>query len=260
MISIRNLSVTYRTAARSVQAVTEVSMDLPKGGITAIVGESGGGKSSLVYGILRLLPPQATVTGTIIYDGTDILSASESWMRDFRWKKAALVTQGAMNSLTPVLTVGYQIAEVLQVRLGLSRKDAERRTIELLGMTRLSPGYARRYPHELSGGEKQRVVIAMAVSCSPDILIADEPTSALDVITQAEVTATLLEMVREKGMGLLLVTHDLPLAASLSETLAVMHKGKIVEKGPPERILGSPSHTHTKELITAFSLAGGGTK
>ncbi len=257
MISVRNLSVTYRTAARSVQAVTDVSLDLPKGSITAIVGESGGGKSSLVYGILKLLPTQAAVSGSIIYDGTDILSAKESWIRDFRWKKAALVTQGAMNSLTPVLTVGYQISEVLRIRLGLSRKEADKRTAELLGMTNLSPEYAKRYPHELSGGQKQRVVIAMAVACSPELLIADEPTSALDVITQAEVAATLLDMVREKGMGLLLVSHDLPLAASLCENLAVMHKGRIVETGPPETILKSPSHPHTKELLSAFSLIGG---
>ncbi|KUK86572.1 MAG: ABC transporter related protein [Synergistales bacterium 58_81] len=162
-----------------------------------------------------------------------------------------------MNSLTPVLTVGYQISEVLQVRQGLSRGEAEKRTLELLAMTNLTPVHARRFPHELSGGEKQRAVISMALSCSPDLLIADEPTSALDVITQAEVITTLVRMVRDQGMGLLLVTHDLPLAISVCDDLAVMHEGRIVETGTPSKILRYPSHEHTRKLLSAFIFKGG---
>lgn len=258
MISIRSLSITYKTNARSVPAVRDVSLDIPAGKITAIVGESGGGKSSLVYGILRLLPPEASFSGSILYGGRDIVSASDAWVREFRWKKAALVTQGAMNSLTPVISVGNQIAEVLEVRMGMKRREAVDRAVELLEMTGLPAGIARRYPHELSGGQKQRAVISMAISCSPDLLLADEPTSALDVITQAEVIRTLTGMVQEKGMGLLLVTHDLPLAASTCDRLAVMHRGQIVETGSPRDILDSPSHPHTRSLLSAYRVLGGG--
>lgn len=257
MISIRNLTVTYRSRNRVVPAVADLSLDIPRGKITALVGESGGGKSSLVYAILGLLPPEADLSGSIISGGLDIITAPEERVREFRWKKAALVTQGAMNSLTPVISVGEQIAEVLQVRMGQSRQDALKRTGELLQMAGLPSSFALRYPHELSGGQKQRSVIAMAVSCFPDFLLADEPTSALDVITQAEVIVTLSEMVREKGMGLLMVTHDLPLAASFCDTLAVMHRGRIVETGSPASVIGSPSHPHTRELLSAYSLIGG---
>jgi len=257
MISIRNLTVTYRSRNRIVPAVADLSLDIPRGKITALVGESGGGKSSLVYAILGLLPPEADLSGSIFSGGLDIVTAPEERVREFRWKKAALVTQGAMNSLTPVISVGEQIAEVLRVRMGQSRQDALKRAGELLQMTGLPSSFALRYPHELSGGQKQRSVIAMAVSCFPDFLLADEPTSALDVITQAEVIVTLSEMVRKKGMGLLMVTHDLPLAASFCDTLAVMHRGRIVETGPPASILGSPSHPHTRELLSAYSLIGG---
>mgnify|MGYP002346939190 FL=1 len=197
------------------------------------------------------------MSGSIFYDGTDLVSTDEEWMREFRWKRAALITQGAMNSLTPVLTVGYQISEVLQVRLGLSRREAEKRTLELLAMTNLTQIHARKFPHELSGGEKQRAVISMAVSCFPGLLIADEPTSALDMITQAEVVTTLVGMVRDQGMGLLLVTHDLPLAISVCDDLAVMYEGRIVETGTPSKILRSPSHEHTRKLLSAFSFKGG---
>jgi len=257
LISVRGLSITYRTPARNVPAVRDVSLEIPAGRITAIVGGSGGGKSSLIYGILRLLPPRTELSGSIFFDGTDLVSTDEEWMREFRWKRAALITQGAMNSLTPVLTVGYQISEVLQVRLGLSRREAEKRTLELLAMTNLTQIHARKFPHELSGGEKQRAVISMAVSCFPGLLIADEPTSALDMITQAEVVTTLVGMVRDQGMGLLLVTHDLPLAISVCDDLAVMYEGRIVETGTPSKILRSPSHEHTRKLLSAFSFKGG---
>ena len=153
MIAIRDLSVTYRTAARSVPAVRGVSLEVPRGKVTAVVGESGGGKSSLVYGILRLLPPGTELSGSIDFDGMELTRASEERMREFRWKKAARVTQGAMNSLTPVLTVGYQVAEVLRVRLGMAGDEARERAVELLAMTNLPAGYARKYPTNSPAGE-----------------------------------------------------------------------------------------------------------
>jgi ABC-type glutathione transport system ATPase component len=255
MICIRDLSITYITNAREVQAVREVSIDIPPSAVTAIVGESGGGKSSLLYSILGLLPTEATVTGKILFEGSDILSVPETTRRNFRGRKAALVTQGAMNSLTPVISVGEQIAETLRTRLGTRRTEAARKASELLEMVGLGSSYAVRFPHELSGGEKQRVVIALAISCSPFFLLADEPTSALDVITQAEIITMLTRMVRDTGMGLLLVTHDLPLALSVSDSINVMHGGKIVESGPAESIMASPSHPHTRDLVLAAGLA-----
>ncbi|HPD97139.1 MAG TPA: ABC transporter ATP-binding protein [Synergistales bacterium] len=257
MICIRDLSVTYNTNARKVRAVREASIDIHHSAVTAIVGESGGGKSSLIYSILGLLPPEATATGKILFEGSDILSAPEATRRDFRGIKVALVTQGAMNSLTPVISVGEQIAETLRTRLGTRRREAAVKASELLEMVGLGPSFAVRFPHELSGGEKQRVVIALAISCSPVFLLADEPTSALDVITQAEIITLLGGMVRETGMGLLLVTHDLPLASSVSDSISVMHQGKIVESGPAEKIMTSPLHPHTRDLVFAANLATG---
>ncbi len=252
MISIRDLSVSYRTNSGTVKAVRDLSLDIPQNRVTAVVGESGSGKSTLLYSILRLLPPGTLVSGDIFAGEKNIFKMNAMELDRFRWKECALILQGAMNSFTPVLSIGRQIAEVVTHHLGIPRADALKQAAGFLERVGLPRDFVRRYPHELSGGQKQRAAIAMAVSCKPAFLLADEPTTALDVITQAEITALLADLVTEGRMGLCLVTHDLALAVSVCHNLAVMKEGRVVESGPPEDILEKPAHPHTEELVHAI--------
>jgi ABC-type glutathione transport system ATPase component len=249
MISIRDLSVTYRRNGSPVPAVKGCSLEIPSGEVTAIVGESGSGKSTLLMALMRLLPPGTAVTGSVSFNGVEVLQLEPEPLRKFRWEKMALVLQGAMHSFTPVLSLGRQIAEVLEVHRGTSRKEALDRAGTLLNETGLPSDFRDRYPHEISGGQKQRAAIAMALACEPDFLLADEPTTALDVITQAEIVQVLAELVRTHGLGLVMVTHDLALASGLAHRLVVMYEGEIVEEGTPEEIIGTPRHPHTKDLV-----------
>ena len=252
MIRVQSLSVDYRTNEGYVAALKGLSLDIPKKEVTAIVGESGSGKSTLLYSVLRLLPPGTKVKGSIIAEASDVLAMDYEKLNHFRWNRCALILQGAMSSFTPVLSIGNQIAETIIHHRGLSSREALLKTSELLERVGLPAAFVSRYPHELSGGQKQRAAIAMAISCDPDFLLADEPTTALDVITQAEITVLLAELVAEKGMGLCMVTHDLPLALSLCHNLAVMKEGEIVEAGRPEIILEKPRHPHTVELVESI--------
>jgi len=252
MISIRRLFVSYGTNGGTVEAVRDLSLDIPENRVTAVVGESGSGKSTLLYSILRLLPPGTRVSGNIFAGGKNILEMDTGELNRFRWKDCALILQGAMSSFTPVLPIGSQIAEAVAHHLGVPWADALSQAAGLLERVGLPRDFVRRYPHELSGGQKQRAAIAMAISCKPAFLLADEPTTALDVITQAEIIALLAELVAENGMGLLMVTHDLPLALSICHNLAVMKDGRIVESGPPDGILERPEHLHTAELVKAI--------
>lgn len=252
MIRIDHLSVSYRIDGGQVDAVRDLSLDIPRNRVTAVVGESGSGKSTLLYSILRLLPPGSHVSGQIRVGAKNVLAMDQRELNGFRWKECALILQGAMSSFTPVLPIGRQIAETLSHHLGLLRSEALSETVDLLERVGLPGDFAGRYPHELSGGQKQRAAIAMAVSCKPAFLLADEPTTALDVITQAGIIALLAELVVENGMGLLMVTHDLPLALSICHNLAVMKDGRIVESGPPDGILERPEHPHTAELVKAI--------
>jgi len=249
MMEISHLSVTY---PNGVEAVTDANLMLSPGEIVALVGESGSGKSTLLYSVLRLLPPGTRVTGSITAEGRDVLAMDYNELNRFRWDRCALILQGAMSSFTPVLSIGNQIAETIIHHRGLSAREALLKTSELLERVGLPTAFVSRYPHELSGGQKQRAAIAMAISCDPDFLLADEPTTALDVITQAEITVLLAELVAEKRMGLCMVTHDLPLALSLCHNLAVMKEGEIVEAGRPEMILKKPRHPHTVELVESI--------
>ncbi len=258
MIRISHLYVSYRSTFSDVEAVTNASLTIAKGTIAALVGESGSGKSTLLMAILSLLPPGTLVKGKIIFDGEDILQIPESKLNRIRWERIALIPQGAMNSLTPVLSVGQQIREILSFHNGIKGLPAERKTAELLDKSGLPSSVAGRYPHELSGGQKQRASIAMALACDPDFLLADEPTTALDVITQGEIVSTLSKIVRDTGMGMLLVTHDLPLATSVADHITVMKNGLIVEQGSTEEILENPHHVHTRELIAALKVLEGG--
>ena len=249
MIRIRDLSVTYQRDGRAVPAVKSCSLDIPAGQITAIVGESGSGKSTLLMSLMRLLPPGTAVTGSVSVEGTEVLELKPEALRRFRWEQMALVLQGAMHSFTPVLTLGRQIAEVLEVHRGTPREEALNRAGALLNETGLPSSFRDRYPHEISGGQKQRAAIAMALACEPAFLLADEPTTALDVITQAEIVQVLAELVRTRGLGLVMVTHDLALASGLADRIVVMYEGEAVEIATPEKLLHSPQHPHTKALV-----------
>jgi len=251
IITINNLSITYPNACK--KAVDSASLVINKGVITGLVGESGSGKSTLLMSIPKLLPKGTVADGTIEISLKDkninLLTLSDELLRDVRWSKISIVPQGSMNSFNPTMSIFSSIHEVMSVHLGMSRSESRNRINELLNSVGLDSKLAKRYPHELSGGQKQRAAIATALACDPDYLLADEPTTALDVITQKEVLETLVTLVRQRNMGMLLVTHDLPLAASISENLVVMQNGEIVESGEVRKIISAPSHRHTADLV-----------
>ncbi len=253
MIEIRNLSVTYaRAAGGEVMAVRGLSLTLNKGELCALAGESGSGKSSALMAIPGLLPAGTKVEGEIMLDGVDLLAMSEDALNRLRWRRIAIVPQGAMNSFTPVITVGRHVEEVLRVHLGLTGRAARERMDGLFTSAGLDGAYAGRYPHELSGGEKQRAAIALALACDPDWLLCDEPTTALDVVTQKGIVDELKGLVVSRGLGMLLVSHDLPLAASACSRLLIMKDGELVEEGAPAEIVARPRSEHSSELVNAL--------
>jgi ABC-type glutathione transport system ATPase component len=253
-LEIKNLSVTYSGRGDDgVRAVKNCSLSVKRGEVVGLVGESGSGKSSLLMSIPKLLPPGTTVTGEILIDGKDLSKLSEKEMNLWRWRRIALVPQGAMNSFTPHLTIERHITEVLGHHMSMSGSDSVRRAAILIKTVGLGDDVLRRYPHELSGGQKQRAALAVALACEPDFLLADEPTTALDVITQREVLETIISAARERGMGLLLVTHDLPLASGVCDKLIVMKDGVIVESGPSRELTAAPREDYTKILINAVT-------
>lgn len=256
MIEIRDLSVTYGSGT---EAVRRVSLTLKRGELCGLAGESGSGKSTLLMSIPGLLPAGTEISGRILLDGIDLLPLREEELNALRWRRVAIVPQGAMNSFTPVLTVGRHVEEVLDVHLGVTGRAARERTTELFSAAGLDASHADRYPHELSGGQKQRAAIALALACDPEWLLCDEPTTALDVVTQRGIVDALLGLVRSRGLGMLLVSHDLPLAASVCSRLLIMKDGRLVEDGAPRDVVASPRSRHAAELVGALlDLEGGG--
>lgn len=255
VLRVENLKTYYYTLRGIVKAVEDVSFTLRKGEVLGIAGESGSGKSTLAWSIMGLVPPPGRiVAGRILLDGgLDLVRLGEADLRrKVRWKRISMVFQGAMNALTPVYTVGRQIEEVFRVHGNLGRQEIWRRIYELLESVGLDRSIAHRYPHELSGGQKQRVVIAMALALEPDIVIADEPTTALDVVVQAQILNLLKRLQREKGISIILITHDLGVIAELAETVMIMYAGRVVEYGPSDLIFGSPKHPYTQALLRAI--------
>ncbi len=253
ILEVNNLRTYFFTLRGVVRAVDGVSLRLNKGETLGIVGESGCGKSTLAWSLMKLVPPPGRiVSGSIKIDGMEITKMSEAELRrKVRWKKISMIFQGAMNALNPVYTVGDQIIEPLVLHAGMEKEEALEKAASLLRAVGLPPEILNRYPHELSGGQKQRVVIAMAIALEPDIVIADEPTTALDVVVQAQILNLLKKLHRERKMSIILITHDLGVVTELSEKIAVMYAGKIVEFGTAEEIFEKPLHPYTKALIRA---------
>jgi ABC-type glutathione transport system ATPase component len=257
-IELRNLSVTYKGRGADVCAVRDCSFSVGKGDVVGLAGESGSGKTSALMAIPRLLPAGTLVSGQIFCDGEELTALSEEEINAWRWLRVALVPQGAMNSFTPHLSIERHITEVLERRMNMARRESRDRAADLLQATGLESSFLARYPHELSGGQKQRAALAAALACKPDFLLADEPTTALDVITQKEVLDMIVSLARGRGMGLLLVTHDLPMAAGICDTLIVMKDGSVLENGPSRDVIGSPKNEYTSRLIQAIRVMDGG--
>ncbi len=256
LLEVRDLAVTYRTGGQRVRAVRGVSFSLAPGQTLGMAGESGSGKTTVALSLLRLLPPAAEVTGQVLFRGEDVLGLGWQRLRAVRWAGASVVFQGAMSALNPVRTIGDQIAEPILLHEKVTRREADQRTAGLLDSVGVSAARRESYPHELSGGQRQRVMIAMALACRPDLIIADEPTTALDVIVQAQILALLSDLVAERRIGLLMISHDLNVLGETCQRLAVMYAGQIAEIGPSRELLHDARHPYTQILSRAFPQAG----
>jgi peptide/nickel transport system ATP-binding protein len=252
LLEVRNLQTHFPTRAGLVRAVDGVSFYIDQGELLSLVGESGCGKSITALSVMRLIsPPGKIAGGEIIFEGQNLLKVTEERMREIRGDDIAMIFQDPMTSLNPVYTVGEQIAEALRLHRKLSRRNARSAAIEAMKEVAI-PDPARRvgdYPHQLSGGMRQRVMIAMALACDPKLLIADEPTTALDVTIQAQILELLNELRRTRNLGVLLITHDLGVVAEVADRVAVMYTGKIVEESPVEELFARPKHPYTEGLL-----------
>ncbi|MGH2996874.1 MAG: ABC transporter ATP-binding protein [Gaiellaceae bacterium] len=232
-------------------AVQGVSFDLDEGERFGLVGESGSGKTTTILAVMGLLPPSASVSGRVLLDGRDLLARGEATVAPHRWQDVAMVFQGAMNAFNPVKRIGSQIVEPMELHEIAEGRQARRRAGELLERVGIPADRASRYPHEFSGGMRQRAAIAMALACDPKVLLADEPTTALDVMVQAQILELLVALANDFGLALVLVTHDLPVVAQVCGRAAVMYAGEIVETGPVEALYHEPRHPYTRLLYAA---------
>jgi peptide/nickel transport system ATP-binding protein len=252
LVEVEDLNVWFDLPnGRKLHAVQGVSFSVAAGTRLGMVGESGCGKTTTILALMGLLPSTASVSGRIALEGVDILERGEQTLAPHRWKDIAMVFQGAMNAFDPVRRIGEQIAEPMELHGSATGREATARVGELLETVGISPDRARSYPHELSGGMRQRAAIAMALACSPRILLADEPTTALDVMVQAQILELLTYLSDELGLALVLVTHDLPIVAQTCTHAAVMYAGKIVERGPTDALYHDARHPYTRLLWAA---------
>ena len=255
ILSVQNLHTSFHTDKGEVKAVNGVTFNLEKGKILGIVGESGSGKSVTAYSIMRILEKNGRITeGKILYKGQDIAEFSEKQMREFRGKCCSIIFQDPMTSLNPVFTVGNQLREAIELHTDRKGKEAEARAIEMLTLVGVNEPEKRvkQYPYELSGGMRQRVMIAMALACEPDILIADEPTTALDVTIQAQILELMQSLQEKLGMAIIMVTHDLGVIADMCDEIIVMYGGRVCERGTAEDIFYRPHHEYTKGLLRSI--------
>jgi len=255
LLSVRDLTVKFAMRSQTVTALHQISFDLARGERLGIVGESGAGKSITGFALMKLLSAPGYIdSGTIQFDGTDITQAPEAQMRQIRGNRIAMVFQDPMVTLNPVLTIGQQMVETLRAHRKLSRRDAQEIALTKLREVQIAAPELRlkQYPHELSGGMRQRIIIAMALLLDPDLIIADEPTTALDVTIQADIMELLLKLCQANKVGLILITHDLGVVSQLTERTLVMYAGRIVEAGKTREIINDPQHPYTQGLINAL--------
>ena len=255
LLEVKNLRTHFYTIEGEVKAVDGVSYDLQPGEILGLVGESGCGKSVSAMSVMRLIPwpPGKILDGEVLFDGVDLLQLEEEEMRKVRGKEIGMVFQEPMTSLNPVLTIGKQLTETMELHLGLTPEEATNRAIELLEMVGIPDAASRlpQYPHQFSGGMRQRVMIAMAMSCNPRLIIADEPTTALDVTIQAQILDLMQDLCRQNGVALIVITHNLGVVARYADRVNVMYAGNVVERGSAQEIYHNPQHPYTKGLLNS---------
>ena len=254
LLEIRDLSVDFRTDDGTVQAVRGVDFSVEPGQVLAVVGESGSGKSVTAMSILKLLPPSATIHGTVRWQGEDVLAASEARMRQIRGAEISMIFQDPLTALNPVYKVGRQIVEMIQAHEKVSKRDAHQRAIEMLRVVGIPQPEKRvdQYTHEFSGGMRQRAMIAMALSCNPKLIIADEPTTALDVTVQAQVLELLTDLAERTGTAVVLITHDLGVVAGMADRVTVMDAGRMIESGTVDDIFDRTAHPYTAGLLASL--------
>jgi oligopeptide/dipeptide ABC transporter ATP-binding protein len=260
ILDIKGLTVQFETSAGILRAVNDLSLKITHAQTLAVVGESGCGKSVTALSIMRLVPAPGEITaGEIRMNGCNLLALDQEAMRKMRGRDIAMIFQDPMTSLNPVYTVGDQVAEVIELHRGVGRKEARTRAVEMMERVRIPDALrrARDYPHQLSGGMRQRVMIAMALACDPKLLIADEPTTALDVTIQAEILDLLKVLRQEMGLSILLITHDLGIVAENADSVAVMYAGRVVEEAPVRELFRNPRHPYTMGLLRSIPRASG---
>jgi peptide/nickel transport system ATP-binding protein len=254
LLNVENLKTYFETRRGYVKAVDEVSLQMEKGDALGLVGESGCGKTTTVLTIMRLLPSNGRVlSGRILFDGVDMLDIDEERLRkEILWKRISMVFQGAMNALNPVFRVGDQITQAIMFHEDITKESAWNRVRELFSLVGIDPDRASNYPHEFSGGMKQRAIIALALACSPDLVIADEPVTALDVIVQAQILELVRNLREKLGLSMIMITHDLSVVADVCNKAAIMYAGKIVERGDIVTVFKDPVHPYSQGLLTNY--------
>jgi peptide/nickel transport system ATP-binding protein len=258
LITIDDLRVQYLSPRGPVRAVDGVSFQIRPGEVVGLAGESGSGKSTIAQGILRILQPPAIITGgEVRFGDRDILAMSDNQIREFRWRDVSMVFQSAMNALNPVMTIGDQIADAIKAHTRVGTSEARERAAEMLDVVGIEKGRIDSYPHELSGGMRQRAVIAIALVLNPPLMIMDEPTTALDVVVQKEIMYQISSLKERLGFSILFITHDLSLLVEISDRIAIMYAGQIVEMAPARELFDNPLHPYTQGLMSSFpSLTG----